>query len=154
MIAPFSGKVGAKFSSCKNYGLLGVLGTSCNPAIRSFKYDAIVANGIASALAMAQRLDKLSASDRQILNEWGVVTRQQMEAFGKACNLIWPVMKTSFAGKHCQGGAYAVSASMIRRMGDAGFFNDPMVWLQMPISRGADDGYTLRDCWIGRSGLR
>jgi hypothetical protein len=35
--------------------------------------------------------------------------------------------------EHCSGGGFAVSASCVRAMRDAGLFEDPTIWLRTPL---------------------
>lgn len=125
VIAPFADKIRAALARHPNAGMLGALGTSCNDARRSFQIDAAVAGAVITALDMVQRLDRLSDEEIALLRSGGIQTNDQISAFEAMCKLLSSLRTIPFQGRHCQGGAYAVTSSLIHKMSAAGFLTNP-----------------------------
>jgi hypothetical protein len=133
VIAPFSEKVEHAFALNPNAGILGVLGTSCNPVTRSFWFDRHVAQITTKAVALGLALDYLSQDDINLMLSWGISTDDQKRALRQLARILEPILHANFAGAHPQGGAYAVSKQLISQLSTVGVYEDPSLWLDLKI---------------------
>jgi hypothetical protein len=137
IIAPFADKIRQRFDLLVDVGMLGLLGNSCNRALRSFRSDERFMQILRNAASIAAQLN----ADRNVLPDemsaklvtWGIVTESQINNFVAASQRLSPLIESEFKGSHCQGGAYAVSGEAIARMSNCGFFSDPHIWMEIPF---------------------
>jgi len=129
-IAPFAEPIAAAFRRNPTAGMVGTLGTSCNPKMNTRANDAEVSKILADAQSIALGCDRA----KEIMDHWQITSETQKQSLQRITERFTPLLSASYAGEHCQGGSYAVSAEMIRRMINAGYLSDSDLWRYLPFA--------------------
>lgn len=114
-IGPFAERLRSRVCADEKYGILGTHRVNPNGERRSFE------NWIPS---IKTHLRLISVRGRYVqVTSWGAAKRRR-KALERA-------LKNGYEwGQHCQGGAYAVSGELIRRLGATGMLDRPCDWLR------------------------
>jgi hypothetical protein len=145
VIGPFAERIAAAFAKAPTCGMLGTLGHSCNPSIRIF-FDSDVVRVIAKALGVARKVkERASELDNIDMVHYSLFYDYQVDAFLSVCRDLEGVIDSSFDGRHCQGGAYAVSRETVARLKGAGYLENVDRWSWFPM---AEDRLMGTFCWL------
>lgn len=116
------------------WGIAGTYGNSSNKAIRTTQYDQLTKRLVEQMIAMAKRLraDPLQLDNNDIVS-WNLFTSEQRETFASVCDELSCAFDHGYSGRHCQGGAYAISAAFVRELKIRGWLDNPLRWLYIPF---------------------
>jgi hypothetical protein len=119
VIGPFADRVHRFLAGRPDAGLVGVIGISCNPAVR-----------VRENLERDARL--LRASRAWPVSSSLVEPRQRAMAIIHS-HIDAAVAHGYGSGEYCQGGAFVITRPMLDRMAAAGYLAEPEIWLGLDI---------------------
>ncbi|WOH57006.1 hypothetical protein [Bradyrhizobium sp. BWC-3-1] len=131
VISPFSARIATRLGGQPDAGMLGLLSNSCNRSRSSFHAQDELKGFMEELLKMGSCDD---AAAEQLLRRWPSGARRTVAGLRQFCKRFEQLAGARFIGKHCNGGAYAVSATMINRMASLELFADREMWSQFPYS--------------------
>ena len=125
VIAPFAEKIRRAFDEMPEVGMFGSYDRTCNGEARDFSRWGCVMRKFSGPIAIWLR--EIKKTDKPFQqNLWGRPARIR--------RIIKDALKNGYAyGQHCLGGAYVISAEMLRRMDRDGLLDDPLLWLHTPV---------------------
>lgn len=128
VIAPFAQRLSKRFTARQGSGMAGLFEAHCDGTPRDFlKFG-----------KMARKLSAPAAVWRRPVSRWSFFTLHLWGARATVRRQILTALACGYrAGEFILGGAYAVTGEAIRRMADAGFFDDPQIWLGTHFSEDA-----------------
>jgi 4-aminobutyrate aminotransferase len=138
-IAPFAERIAEFLRTHPCAGLVGCRGSTCNRAHERFLRCLTQRSPFAMALEMLERTDAARPSDVQRLAVQHPIGEVDVTpAQHAALRELRPWMTRAVAHGHvvadyCQGGSYAVSGTLLRRMTAEGVFDRIMPWLRLPF---------------------
>jgi len=124
VISPFAQKIQQAFEISPEVGIIGSAHKlSCNGEKRNVFNDGYSMRKLHSPFAVWR--EPLKPGQHIQVSLWGklkTIRTHVREAINQGYCF----------GEHCQGGAYAVSIQLIRRMAVRGYLQDPMLWVDVP----------------------
>lgn len=125
VIAPFADKIQGAIESLPEVGMLGAYDKTPNGAPRESPTWQRIFKKLSSPIARWSKPGRMMTNKPYHLALWGksAKIRQHIQA---------ALAQGYRFGEHCQGGAYAISAEMIKRMAAGGYLDDPLLWLHAP----------------------
>ena len=106
-------------------GIIGTLGTSCNPKNNSWGAKEDLLRIVQYARDIARTGDATPLHHH--------LTAEQLEAFAAVSKRFVHLVPRDFRGDHCQGGAYAVSRKLMKKLRRMGVFSTPLIWKDVPL---------------------
>jgi hypothetical protein len=131
VIGPFADRVADFLHATPDAGMVGTAGDTCNPANRT------AADAKFSRTPMVVRAlrtwpdppESARQEDSVVVPEFGSVMTSQLRAFSRVRAHVAAAVRNGYATfEYCQGGAYALSRTMIDRMAAAGYLDDVEPW--------------------------
>jgi hypothetical protein len=137
IIGPFSIQLLDALKSNPGAGIVGSFGQSCNPDSRYYRYFADANRQLSHALEVVPDFESLSEHDklsgRVCITDKMTLTLEQIIAFGVIRKHIERALSQGYElGEYVQGGSYALSGELIRRLGLAGYLDQPLLWRDIP----------------------
>jgi hypothetical protein len=132
VIAPFSARIRARLREQPDVGMLGLLSNSCNRHRSSFHAQGQLKRFVAGMLEVGASCSDDAAEE--LLRRWSLWPQRTVAGLREFCKRFESLGGAHFVGEHCNGGAYAVSATMINRMGSLELFNDREMWTKLSYS--------------------
>ncbi|HEV2964506.1 MAG TPA: hypothetical protein VG649_21945 [Candidatus Angelobacter sp.] len=136
VIRSFAPSLSRIFAGSQDAGLLGVIGRTCNPGSRlaGFYADATLALSQALYIANAAESGAQPFTAPLYIDGVGTVSPQQVQGFVRLKVYMDKALTNGYPlGMYCQGGAYAVSATLISRMQAQGYLESWREWLDLPF---------------------
>jgi hypothetical protein len=145
VIGPFHQQISAFLRAHPDAGVLGCLGETCDRSVAAFQHCFRRPSPFADALGLLDAWPPERVSERQTIPVVHPVlgaVEVTMEEY-HAVRTLGPRWAQAAANgqrtaEYCQGGAYAVSAELLRRMRAASMLDDARVWLPIGFF-GEDD---------------
>ncbi len=137
VIAPFSHLVRSFIAQRSEAGLIGTVGLSCNPQLRSLE-DISRESKLVTAHRMLPRPAVVN-TDEPIscysVPTVGTFTARQLCAFDNIRMHIDAAVRNGYtSSEFCQGGAYVITRQMLERMSISGYLRQPEAWIDIPFS--------------------
>jgi len=145
VIAPFAEKIHNAFASFPNAGILGSYDKTCNGDKRDFSYWAPYFKKLSSPISVF----RATKSSKRLHLHIGLLGRPAIRR-----KHIQAALRNGYEfGEHCQGGAYAISKEMISNMAVKGYLEDPLLWLNTPITEDTMMGMYAKGTGMQLQGL-
>lgn len=124
VIAPFAQKLQQAFAASPEVGIIGSAHQlTCNRELKNSAKDGYSMRKLRSLVAVWR--EPLTPGQHIQLSLWGKLKTVRSH--------VWTAIENGYRyGEHCQGGAYAVSTQLIRRMATRGYLQDPLLWVDIP----------------------
>lgn len=130
VIAPFASDVAEVFDNDGQIGQIGVIGRTCNRSDRSYGYEL----GVKSPLI--EMLDRCLANAEQQggVASPGAADNDSRQRFSRVQHHVTRARSYGYSWlSYCQGGGYAVSRELLRRLRDNKCFVDYEAWTGMAV---------------------
>lgn len=156
IIGPFSAQLLDALKSNPGAGIIGSFGQSCNPRSRYYRYFADANRQLSNALEVVPDFESLSEHDKALgkvrVTDEMTLTIEQIIAFAVIRKHIEKALSNGYElGEYVQGGSYALSGELIRRLGLAGHLDRPLLWRDIPSGEDVMMGIYTRN--VGMSFL-
>jgi hypothetical protein len=140
VIAPFAPDVIACARAHPAAGVIGSLGETCDPSHPLYRQCLQRSSRFRQALGIRRvvSLDEFGDDEARAIRprqaEWVAVTAEQYRAFDAVRPAIERAVDHGLATqRYCQGGAYAMTSALIRRMAERGYLGAAAHWLALPF---------------------
>jgi glycosyltransferase involved in cell wall biosynthesis len=135
-ISGFSERISKKLRAEPRLGILGTHKVNPNREPRAYSsWNASIRSHMRTVCVRGKYVQ---------ITAWGQA-RQRRKALVSA-------LKNGYEmGEHCQGGAYGISGSFIRKLSDAGYLNNPLLWLRAGLGEDVMMGILAKAVGFGLS---